>query len=217
MKKLIMLSLVFCFFSLSVLDAQLHQGRVLFGVSTSFNFVNFGSDFMSLGFTTVKHKSNAPGYIESAADKTTTINLIPKVGYFIADNFVIGLDFSLSSYIYKYEDSRNSITYLGVGPFTRYYIPGKNVMPFLEISSLFGSVSEKYSSDTSDDSYKYSLMSLGGGAGMAVKMGDKVTFDIMAGYNSLTEKAKENNENNERTIWGTFGIKLGFVYILGTN
>jgi outer membrane protein len=216
MKRIIMLFTVLSFFSLTVLEGQINQGRVLVGVATSINYMSFGSDFMNLGFTTVKQKSNAPGYVEPDAEKTTTINLLPKVGYFIIDNLVVGLDLSVSSYTAKYSsDSKSTMTYLGVGPFIRYYIPGTSVMPFFEIGGLLGTLNEKYTSGSYSDSYKYGMMSIGGGAGMAVKLGDKVMFDIMAGYNSMTEKEKENNENNVRTVYGTLGIKLGFVCILG--
>jgi hypothetical protein len=61
------------------------------------------------------------------------------------------------------------------------------------------------------------MSSFGGGAGLAVKLGEKVTFDFMAGYNSMSEKAKQNNPNDERTVQGTLGFKLGFVVLLGSN
>jgi outer membrane protein len=216
MKKLIMLVTALSFFSLTVLEGQINQGRMLIGVATSINYMSFGSDLMNLGFTTVKQKSNAPGYVEPDAEKTTTINLLPRVGYFIIDNLVVGLDLSVSSYTAKYSsDSKSTMTYLGVGPFVRYYIPGTSVMPFFEIGGLFGSLNEKYTSASYSDSYKYGMMSIGGGAGISVKLCEKVAFDIMAGYNSMTEKAKENNENDVRTVYGTLGVKLGFVCILG--
>ena len=216
MKRLIMLFTVLSFFSLTVLEGQINQGRILVGVSTSINYMSFGSDLMNLGFTTVKQKSNAPGYVEPDAEKTTTINLLPKVGFFIIDNLVVGLDLSLSSYTDKYSsNSKSTMTYLGVGPFIRYYIPGTSIMPFFEVGGLIGSLNEKYTSGTYSNSYKYGMISFGGGAGMSVKLGDKVTFDIMAGYNSMTEKSKDNNENDERTVYGTLGIKLGFICILG--
>jgi opacity protein-like surface antigen len=90
-------------------------------------------------------------------------------------------------------------------------------MPFFEISSLFGSETNKYEDPYSSSSNKNSLTSFGGGAGLAVKLGDKVTFDMMAGYNSTSEKAKENNPNDERTVQGTIAFKLGFTVLLGSN
>ena len=61
------------------------------------------------------------------------------------------------------------------------------------------------------------MSSIGAGAGIAVKLGEKVTFDMMAAYNSVTEKAKEYNTNNDKTVQGTLGVKFGFVILLGSN
>ena len=212
MKKMIMLITVLSFFTLSVMEAQINKGRTLIGVSTSFSYVNFGSDIMSLGFTTIRQKSNAPGYVEPAAEKVTTLNLLPRFGYFVINNLALGLNACIA---YSGETGY-STTYFGLGPFVRYYIPGSKVMPFFEASSLFGSLNENESSYY-NNSYKTGMTSIGGGAGLAVKLGDKVTFDIMAGYNSMSEKEKQNNPNNEKTIQGTLGFKFGFVVILGSN
>jgi hypothetical protein len=216
MKKSIVLFFVLTFLPLVASEGQITKGKMQVGVSSSFNFVSFGTGIMDVGFTSIKQKSNAAGYVEPDGEKITTFNLLPKVGYFFVDNFVAGLDVCLSSSTDKSaSDSKSTMTYFGVGPYFRYYFPGNKIMPFIEFSTLFGSINDKYTSDSFSDSYKTSLMSIGGGAGMAVKLGEKVTFDIMAGYNSLTEKEKEDNVNDERTVYGTFGFKLGFVYILG--
>jgi hypothetical protein len=50
-----------------------------------------------------------------------------------------------------------------------------------------------------------------------VKLGEKATFDMMAGYNSILEKAVENNPNDNRTVQGTMSFKLGFTLLLGSK
>ena len=60
-------------------------------------------------------------------------------------------------------------------------------------------------------------MSFGGGIGMAAPVSDRITFDVLVGYNSLTYKDKDDNDDNDRTVIGTFGIKLGFIIFLGAN
>ncbi len=217
MKKAILLITVLCVFTLSVLQAQINKGRSIIGVSTSFSYVNFGSDIMSLGFTSIKQKSNAAGYVEPDPEKMTTINLLPKVGYFVIDNLAVGLNVCIASSIEKYDQSKYSTTYLGIGPFVRYYINGAKVMPFFDISTLFGSITDKSDSQGYSYSDKTGVRSIGGGAGIAVKLGDKVSFDMMAGYNSLSGKAKQDNPDNERTVQGTIGFKFGFVILLGSN
>jgi hypothetical protein len=99
----------------------------------------------------------------------------------------------------------------------RYYVPGSKVMPFFEVNSLFGSLNVKDEYQSYSSSNKTGMSSIGVGAGIAVKLGDKVTFDMMAGYNSMSEKSKQDNPNDERTIQRTIGFKFGFAVLLGSK
>ena len=218
MKKAIMLITVLCFLALQVSQAQISKNRSLLGVSTSFSYVNFGSELVSLGFSSVKYKGNSADYVDQDVTRVTTINIQPKFGYFITNNFALGLDFSLGSSTSKPKSGgKTTFTSFGVGPFVRYYISGSKVMPFFEINSQFGSLSSNYEYLGSSSSSSSSMRSIGGGAGLAVKLGEKVTFDMMAVYNSLSEKAKEDNPNDNRTVQGTLGFKFGFAVLFGTN
>ena len=218
MKKITMVITLMCFFAFSVSEAQIRSGRSLIGVSTSFSYINYGSDLMSLGFSTIKYKANLLASVDPDVTKVTTLNLLPKFGYFIINNLAVGLNMYIGTSTDKPKSGgKFNTTSFGLGPFIRYYISGSKVMPFFEISSLFGSETNKYEDPYSSSSNKNSLSSFGGGAGLAVKLGDKVTFDMMAGYNSTSEKAKENNPNDERTVQGTIAFKLGFTVLLGSN
>ena len=178
---------------------------------------------MNLGFSSIKNKSDADGFEESDPFKMTCINLLPKVGYFVVDNLALGLDvkISLSSEKYGGDNDKYSTRVFSAGPFVRYYIPTPKVLPFFEISGSFGAIN--YKNDYSDNTYwedtenKSSVMSFGGGIGLAAPLGEKVTFDIMAGYDSLTVKDKEDNDDNYRTVIGTLGLKIGFTILLGSN
>jgi hypothetical protein len=218
MKKVIMVITVLCLFAFSVSEAQINKGRSLIGVSTSFSYINYGSDLMSLGFSSIKSKGNDPAYVDPDVVKVTTLNLSPKFGFFIVNNLALGLNVSIGSSIDKPKSGgKNTTTSFGLGPFVRYYIPGNKVMPFFEVSSLFGSISEKYEDPLYSSSNKSIMSSIGGGAGLAVKLGEKATFDMMAGYNSISEKAVENNPYDNRTVQGTMSFKLGFTVVLGSK
>jgi len=218
MKKITMVITLMCFFAFSVSEAQIRSGRSLIGVSTSFSYINYGSDLMSLGFSTIKYKANLLASVDPDVTKVTTLNLLPKFGYFIINNLAVGLNMYIGTSTDKPKSGgKYNTNSFCLGPFIRYYISGSKVMPFFEISSLFGSETNKYEDPYSSSSNKNSLTSFGGGAGLAVKLGDKVTFDMMAGYNSTSEKAKENNPNDERTVQGTIAFKLGFTVLLGSN
>jgi hypothetical protein len=218
MKKVIAFILVLCFIALSVSEAQVNRGRSLLGVSTSFSYVNFGSDLMSLGFTSTSYRGNSPDYVDPSKDKMITLNLLPRFGYFVANNLALGINLCIASSTDKPGGGEKyTATAFGAGPFLRYYISGSKVMPFFEVSSLFGSITSKNVYLGNEYSNSSSMRSIGAGAGIALKVGDKVTFDLLAGYNSMSEKAKENNPNDNRTVQGTLGFKFGFVVLFGTN
>ena len=220
MKKAILLFILigFCFPPTS--KAQMNQGKVLIGLSSRMGVYSLisstSTDIFSLGFSSIKSKSDAADFEEDPADKMSSINFQPKIGIFVIDNLALGLDFSLATFKYKEEsdDDETTISTFGVGPFIRYYLPAEKIAPFFEANAVFGS--RKYKWDPSDED-KSSLFAIGGGAGVAVPLGDKVTFDLLIGYNSYEEKDKEDNEDNFRTVTGTFGIKFGFIVFIGKS
>lgn len=224
MKKFILSIIVLGFFIPTGINAQTEKGKVLTGLSSRmgvYTMINSTStDIFSLGFSSIKNKSDMDGYDEQPADKLVSINLQPKVGYFFIENLAIGLEFSLASFNYKdgTDDDKTNITLFGAGPFARYYIPTDKVTPFFEANALFGSQKYKWSpSDGDNEEEVSSIFSIGGGVGVAIPLSKKVTFDIVAGYNSYTEKAKDDNEDNYRSVIGTFGVKFGFVVFLGSD
>ncbi len=223
MGKITVLIIFFLSISFGLIKAQTNKGNILTGVSSSFSFAGTGSDLLNVGYTTIKYKSDAAGYEEGSPNKITSINFLPKMGFFVEDNIVFGFDLS---YAYSFTkegdgDVNYSQALIGIGPFVRFYIPVSKVYPFIEASGLFGSLKMKYDyTDNTywdDEEYKSEIKSFGGGVGLAAPLGEKVMFDILIGYNSITVKDKEDNADNNRVVRGTMGLKLGFTLILGAN
>jgi hypothetical protein len=222
MRKITLLAITLMAISCGLLSAQTNKGRIMIGASSNIGLTGSGSDLMSIGFTTVKEKSDDNAFVEPELEKSFNINLVPRVGYFVADNFAIGLDLNLAFSSNSNEDSDFTFTQtvFSVGPFARYYIPTSTVLPFLEVSGSFGSVKSKI--DSGDNSFPtqedtFNLINFGGGVGLAAPLGEKVTFDVSAGYYSTTIKEKEDNPNNDRSVIGTLGLKIGFTVYLGSN
>lgn len=223
MRTITILIIALCLAGAANLQAQTEKGNWLIGASsrTSAGFLGLpGSEpcIMNLGFSNVKYKDDSGG--EYDAEKYTSINLSPQFGYFVVKNLAVGLDMNVAFMKYSmtgdYESSVKT-TYFTAGPFIRYYIPAGKVYPFFEAGAAFGTQSNKYTSDgESDDPSKSSVQCYGGGAGLAIPLGKKVTFDTMLTYNSLIIKDKEDNPENGRAIIGTFGIKFGFHIFLGS-
>jgi len=204
MKRSSLLTVGLIAISIGLLNAQTNQGKFIVGVSSLHSFASSGSELMSLGYTSIKSKSDADGFQESEPEKSFSINANPKAGYFVIDNLAIGLDLNIGFSIYNLGDDKSSHTTFAVGPFVRYYIPTSKVLPFFELGASYGMMSNKTR-----------LMSLGGGIGLAVPVGERITIDIAAGYKSLTYKY--NEEDNERDVFGTLGLKVGFMVLLGSN
>ena len=206
-----------CFIFSSASMAQTDQGKFLVGVSSTLSLAGTGSSLMSLGFSTMKYKSDSDDFEERDPDKETSFNLLPKVGYFVIDNLAVGLDIGIGYSNTKSGESgyKYETTMFSVGPFIRYYFQTKSVLPFIEADASFGGLHSKNQSHNSTSKDKYSVITFGGGLGIAVPIGNRVTFDVMAGYNSLTVKDKEDNEDNDRMVYGTFGVNFGFIVLLG--
>lgn len=189
------------------------------GVSSTFSIAGTAPDLMSVGFMSLKYKSDEEGYEEPDPDKITSFNLVPKIGFLVINNLAVGLDLSFSFNAYKdgYYDSKVTETLFAAGPFVRYYFPVDKVKPFIEAGGAFGLLNEKYEYEGDSDTDKGGIWNLGGGVGMAVPIGDQVTFDGLMGFNSLVRKDKENNPDNERYVFNTFGLRIGFVVLLGSK
>ena len=214
---------LFCFLTLSfgTLNAQTFRGKVLVGVAST---VGSNSQFSNLSYTTTKVKSDLPGATDTDPSNTFGLNLLPKIGYFVADNFALGLDMNFA---YSTTSDETVIAFarqsaVVVGPFVRAYIPTQKVLPFVEFSAAFGGSSVEVEfrdpfSGTQTFEDKSNLRSMGVGFGLAAPLGDKITFDALAFYNSSVSKRTENNPNEERTVSGSLGVRLGFTLLLGTG
>jgi hypothetical protein len=172
---------------------------------------------MTIGYTTLKSKSDS--YDDSDPTKITSLNLMPKVGFFVIDNLALGLDINLATTTSKSggSDDKSTLSLLSAGPFVRYYIPSGSVFPFLEVGGSLGTVTSKNDYNGSESKSKSSANTYWAGAGLAFPVGERVTIDLLAGYHSMTLKNKEDNPNNSRYVIGSVGIKLGVVVFLGSD
>lgn len=221
MKKLL-ITLFAVLMTLS-LSAQIEKGTVLLGISSSVNVAESGSNLMSLGFTSSTFKTDMEGFSDADPDKITRFNLAPHLGIFAADNLVIGVDLVYGYYRYKEpEDTFYPFNYketlICTGPFVRYYVPLKRVLPFVEAGVTFGSnvsKTERPSDSTVGDTEdKTNIMTYSAGVGLAAPLGERVNFDIMAGYRFLQFKY-DDNEYDSRSEYSTVGLTLGFTVLLG--
>ncbi len=211
------LFLAFLFISVicSNVSAQTSKGKFLLGGLT---YVGGGGfDATSIGYTTTKSKDDSGD--GDYKGKEFSFNLAPKLGYFVIDNLALGLDFTLVSSFNKTTntDFKYNSTLFTAGPFVRYYIPTKKVLPFAEAMYSVGSLKSSSEWEGGENTEKYGVQLYSVGIGVAIPLGEKASFDALVGYHSTIYKDKEDNENNSRNIVGTVGLKLGFTIFLGSN
>ena len=223
MKNLLILTVSILTINFGVLTAQTNKGTIFIGGTTAQNFTETGYNFMGLGYSSATTKYEANETYEYDQAKIFSVNLMPKIGYFVLENLVLGLNvnmaFSKTNYDYNLLDSREFL--LGAGPFVRYYIPKTKVMPFVELNGLYSIQKNKYNYFEGDVlldySYDRSILTFGAGLGIAIPLGKIVNFDILAGYDSYTIKRTVDNEENRREVVGTIGLKLGFTILLASD
>ena len=200
------------------LNAQTQKGTFMIGdlyrPGKALSYDSFGSS-MNIGIGTQAYKSD--DMEDSSPTKLLNFNLMPRIGYFFADNLLVGIDVPLAADRYKEENYKYTISTLGVGSFVRYYVPLEKVLPFFELEGSLGRIKYAYSSDQNEDESKSLLNSIGGGVGLAFPLGRIVTFDMLVGYNHVVLKDKEANDSNYRDINNSAGVKMGFTILLGPS
>lgn len=197
---------------------QLEKGNIMLGVTSSASMEgSWGSDLMSLGIMRTKYTSGSDSFNEH---KARSFSLIPKGGYFIMDNLSAGLQalFTRSSLQHVDSEGKWTSTSSAIGPWVRYYYPLEELYPFAELEVLAGTCVEKEpTSGPEPDVYRYSLFSTGLSLGVAVPLGDMLTFDIMAGYLRSVRKNKSDMEGEEydfSEIYSGPVIRMGFIVFL---
>jgi outer membrane protein len=207
MKRLCLLFLISSLLVMTPLHAQLEQGTIMAGIASTIHLggSSSGSDFMSLGFASTK-------YGNSDAYKTTTFNLMPRGGYFVIDKLAVGLDVILSMYTSKSssDDSKQSSTMIEAAPFVRYYYSLSKVDLFGEATIGFGTENSKYKYSSSESNSKYGLFMFGIGAGAAIPLGEKVSFDTMLSYIHSAWKDKDSDDSEKEKTGGVL-LRMGFT------
>jgi hypothetical protein len=208
MKKLFLFIPVICLLSFKPAKSQLEQGRVLVSFTSTIGLGDFGTNLMNIGWTTQNVKYNGGG--DGSTYSTYSINFLPRVGYFVIDNLVIGADLLANIKIRKSIDSDYKYTEstLAIGPFARYYFETGKIYPFVEANAGFGIYKEKWSNGSEGED-KEGLFIYGFGAGIAKPIGKNVMIDALVGYSSQTWK----DEDNDRWIYGTIGLKAGITLL----
>ena len=182
-------------------QAQLTKGNWLVGGTANFSSAN-GETISSAG-----------------TQKSTYINISasPTVGYFIADQFAIGLKPSLSWFKANYGQSiREGLptagggyaneTWFDVGPFIRYYfLPTDNQVNLFAEANYSHGIQWNHPGKGKRDSYSFF-------AGPAIYLNSSVAIEFAVGYNSTKSVTYGLNSSNDdyRSKRNSFQLSIGF-------
>ena len=181
---------------------------------------NNGGD-TGLSFSSTKIKSDD---FESDGTNSFNFNLSPRLGYFVTNDLAVGLELTYSFLRFEsqgFGDSETKVNQYSGGPFIRYYFKGEKVRPIIEGGLSFGRNTNTREGanpvDGGDLEFSSNLFSFGGGAGLAVSLGNHVSFDALLVYLNSQVKPTDNNDNNSRSIVSAFSLRLGFSIYLGKS
>lgn len=212
MKNIIIASLLFA--SAIPVAAQIEKGNFL---------LTGGLGFSNTGATSETKIGNTTTTREGIDYNSYNFNL--KGGYFIANNFALGLglgyDFFGSKFIDGNDERTTSSAITTVGIFGRYYIPYNEKFMFfgeLGLYTGFGSdeVSEIENNTTTTEITDLSLMSAGLSAGFTYMVHKNIGLDLNVGLLNFTQMTSRNdfpNGNYDQTTTTMSGLSFDLTTI----
>lgn len=187
------LSLLLILFFVNDAKAQLDKKTWLVGGSG--NLYLSKRDYKTFSSTGLSRKTNE-----------LYLNLYPTIGYFLADNFAIGLKpyFTWG----KGSDISSSISSdskrYGIGPFARVYFMDK----------------QKAYNILTDVTYQMGIWSLGGNgkqtnfsisAGPVIYFNSSVGIEFLLGYNSISEELKDYSISSSQGLQVSIGLQIHLI------
>ena len=135
---------------------------------------------------------------------STTLAILPNIGYFIVDKFAVGISSGVSLIQAKSNNVKSNVTSYKIGPFARYYFleAEKTSNLFLQASFSYGINRFKNFSNNVVKNKNYSYLISGG---PVVYFNTSVGLEFTAGWNY--EKRIEDNSNSSSFLLG-IGLQI---------
>jgi outer membrane protein len=182
--------------------AQTQKGDFLLGAGTSLDFSFLSSQVSMDSYDSDKVKNNS-------------FEFTPRVGYFLSNNFVVGVDFITSNVTEKDDGDVYKSNTFAIGPFARLFIGQKNIKPFIHAGFGFGKNNEEYNSSNvqyPDDKVKSDLTTYDVGGGVSFFLSPKVSLEVEISYGNATSKFKtyynEDATNKVKGIASSIGFSI---------
>ncbi len=173
----------------------------------------------TVGFSTANSKVTSGGR-DNEGLSAQQINIAPGIGYFILDNFVVGLgaDFTLNSVTEPNEDKTEDSDLL-FGPFVRYYLPiPDNVALFFVGNFGFGDSRDEQLIGEEKQRINTNVLAFGAGPGITVYSKGGFGIEALLKYNYAQSKFDTTIggvSTSTRTRTNQFSLSLGIQYYFG--
>lgn len=204
MKKLFLVGAVaLC----GVVNAQTEKGSWVVGGSTT------------LGFNTTTSKVKYNGQSVDGP-KSTSFNVTPSAGYFVANKIAVGIDFGFKStknestdYLfgeeYNYETTETTLVVMPTA--TYYFKSNSKVMPYLGAGIGYFSTTTKFPDFgfNGNEEVKLTTDGLAWGAkgGIVFLVTSSIGIDLGLAYVNTS-----NKENEVKNVTNSFGVNAGFSF-----
>jgi hypothetical protein len=175
------------------------------------NFIT-GSDFGGYNKISAYTKLGDSAWADSY--RTSGIHINPRIGFFVADGFAMGL---AANYSTNYSEYGNNIVARSqsykAGPFLRFYVKAGGVAPFAEAEAGVWNRTDKISYSGTSATVKYPGWTAGAGVGLALFMGEKAAIEGKFGY--YTEQYREEDSILlEKRKYNQFRFSIGASFFL---
>jgi hypothetical protein len=187
-------------------------------VTSSGNFV-IGSTF---GLSTAKSKitqDSGDGEEEVDNPSSSQFSFSPRVGYFVIDNFAVGIQMDYTSSEVKQPNlDRTTDSDLLFGPFARFYLPvGDDMGLFLEAGFGFGNSNDEKYIGAERQSINTNIFAYGLGPGFTIFSSQAVGVEALLKYNYArsdfdTEIGGIARKTTTRTNQFDFSVGVHFYF-----
>ena len=173
----------------------------------------------TVGFSTANSKVTT-GDLEGEGLTAKQVNIAPAIGYFVLDNFALGLgaDYTLNTVTEPGQDKTTDSDLL-FGPFARYYFPmGDNVALFFVTNFGFGSSTDEQIIGETKQSVETNVFAIGAGPGLTVYSKGGFAIETVLKYNYANSKFDAQAGGitaTTKTRTNQFALALGMQYYFG--
>lgn len=184
-----------------------------------------------IGFSTAKSSvdvQSTTGSIKGDGGSSSQFNLSPGIGYFFAQNFVVGISMDWlktnsstgvdlnGGTLAPQKSENNNVLF---GPFIRYFFPsGEDKAFFLGTTVGFGNSKNQFISNNTTQTINNSLLTIGVGPGFTIYSKNGLALEALVKYNFARSNSEINVQDINRiskTWTNAVDFSVGMQYYFG--